>query len=71
LINSGKLYKVPTRCLDEFYWMLVRVSDQGASQDGRDLSVLSNDANGRFPGIRPMLMTNDQMRDHRLEPRLF
>jgi len=48
--------------------MLVSVSDQVASRDGRDLSVLSNDADSRFLGTRPMLMTNDQMRDHRLEP---
>jgi len=70
----GKLYKVPPRCLDDFYWMLASVSDQTASRNGQDLSVSNDDPNHRFPGTRPMLITNDQMRDHRfdlLEPRLF
>jgi len=70
----GKLYKVPPRCLDDFYWMLASVSDQTTSRNGQDLSVSNDDPNHRFPGTRPMLITNDQMRDHRfdlLEPRLF
>ena len=74
LISSGKVYKVPPRCLDDFYWMLASISDQTTSRKGRDLSVSSSDPNGRVPGTRPMLITNDQMRDHKLEllePRLF
>ncbi|KAL7533901.1 hypothetical protein ACHAXR_005517, partial [Thalassiosira sp. AJA248-18] len=74
LLKSGKLYKVPPRCLDDFYWMLASVSDQTASRQGQDISVPSDDPDGRFPGTRPMLITNDQMRDHKLEllePRLF
>ena len=67
LLESGKLYKVPPRCLDDFYWMLASVSDQTASRKGQDLSVSNDDPNGRFPGTRPMLITNDQMRDHKLE----
>ena len=54
--------------------MVASVSDQTASRNNKDLSVPSNDSSGRFPGTRPMLITNDQMRDHRLEllePRLF
>lgn len=54
--------------------MLASISDQSVSRDGQDLSVPNNDPNGRFPGSRPMLITNDQMRDHRyelLDPRLF
>jgi hypothetical protein len=38
------------------------------------LSVSVDDETGRFPGMRPMIITNDQMRDHRLEllePREF
>jgi hypothetical protein len=65
---------VPPRCLDDFYWMLASISDQSASRNGQDLSVPNNDPDGRFPGSRPMLITNDQMRDHRyelLDPRLF
>ncbi|KAL9189460.1 hypothetical protein ACHAXT_009135 [Thalassiosira profunda] len=74
LNESGKLYRVPPRCLDDFYWMVASVSDQTASRKGRDLSVPSDDPGGRFPGARPMLISNDQMRDHKLEllePRLF
>jgi len=74
LAQSGKLYKVPPRCLDDFYWMLASVSDQSASRKGRDLSVSNDNPEGRFPGTRPMLITNDQMRDHKmelLETRLF
>ena len=38
------------------------------------MSVPNDDPDDRFPGARPMLITNDHMRDHRLEllePRLF
>ena len=54
--------------------MLASVSDQSASRKGADLSVSNNDPNGRWPGVRPVLISNDQMRDHKwelLEPRLF
>lgn len=74
LRSQGKLYQVPPRCLDDLYWMLSSVSDQTVSRGGRDLSVPSNDPSGRWPGTRPMLVSNDQMRDHKLEllePRLF
>mmetsp|Transcript_18129 Transcript_18129/g.20922 ORF Transcript_18129/g.20922 Transcript_18129/m.20922 type:complete len:679 (-) Transcript_18129:48-2084(-) len=68
LENEGKLYIVPPGCLDDYFWMI-------ASVTGKELSVVDADNNsGRFPGNRPMLITNDQMRDHRLallEPRLF
>jgi hypothetical protein len=42
--------------------MVASVSDQTASRKGKDLSVPSHDPTGRFPGTRPMLITNDQMR---------
>ncbi|EJK63364.1 hypothetical protein THAOC_15979, partial [Thalassiosira oceanica] len=81
LAEEGRMYRVPPRCLDDFYWMLASVSDQSSSssrgpEDGpSDLSfVPGDDPRGRFPGTRPMLVTNDQMRDHKLEllePRLF
>ncbi|KAL7511329.1 hypothetical protein ACHAXN_008437 [Cyclotella atomus] len=74
LKDRDMLYSVPPRCLDDLYWMVASVSDQTASRKGKDLSVPSHDPTGRFPGTRPMLITNDQMRDHRLEllePRLF
>jgi len=74
LENSGKLYKVPHRCLDDYYWMLSSVSNQTVSRNGATLDVGLNDDGGRWAGTRPMLLTNDQMRDHKLEllePRLF
>ena len=69
LVNSGKIFVVPAQCFDDYYWMLASVSDQ----NGAALEV-SPTAGIRFPGIRPMLISNDQMRDHRLEllePQLF
>lgn len=65
---------VPSKCLDDYYWMLASVSDQTLSRGNRNIDVAASDSYGRFPGLRPMLITNDQMRDHRwelLEPRLF
>ena len=41
---------------------------------GDGIPVDAADKCGRFPGLRPMLITNDKMRDHKLEllePRLF
>eukprot|EP00986_Skeletonema_menzelii_P007083 scaffold2736_cov212-Skeletonema_menzelii.AAC.3 len=74
LLRRKKLYKVPPRCLDDFYWMLASVSDQVSARKGVDLSVPNDDPSGRWPGVRPVLISNDQMRDHKwelLEPRLF
>ena len=74
LEDSGKLYIVPHRCLDDYYWMLSSVSKQTLSRKGANLDVSIDNEEGRFPGTRPILLTNDQMRDHKLEllePRLF
>jgi hypothetical protein len=74
LIAGGKLYIVPQRCLDDYYWVLSSLSDQARSRNNCDLNVLPNDSKGRWPGVRPFLITNDLMRDHKLEllqPRLF
>jgi hypothetical protein len=73
LTTSGKMYEVPHRCLDDYYWMLSSVSNQTVSRNGMDISVSLNHE-GRWPGTRPLLISNDQMRDHKLEllePRLF
>lgn len=74
LFSSGKAYAVPTGCLDDYYWMYASVASQTVSTNGEDMYVeLGNEA-GRWPGERPMLVSNDQMRDHKLsllEPRLF
>jgi hypothetical protein len=75
LNESGKIYEVPPKCLDDYYWMLASVSNQTrACYNGQDLLVPLSEIDGRFPGIRPMLVTNDQMRDHKLdllEARMF
>eukprot|EP00979_Chaetoceros_neogracilis_P012761 scaffold3465_cov267-Chaetoceros_neogracile.AAC.2 len=74
LEDAGMLYKVPHRCLDDYYWMLSSVSDQTLSRKGTNLDVSLDNEEKRFPGTRPILLTNDQMRDHKLEllePRLF
>jgi hypothetical protein len=47
--------------------MLASVSNQTNARQLSDLRVSTNDEGGRFPGLRPMLVTNDQMRDHSLE----
>jgi len=68
------MYTVPRLVLDDYFWMLASVSNQtNASQRG-DLNIPTGDDQGRFPGMRPMLVTNDKMRDHKLdllEPRGF
>lgn len=66
---------MPQGCLDDYYWMLASVSDQKVARGDRNMDVQPDDGSGgRWPGTRPMLLSNDQMRDHKLEllePRLF
>ena len=74
LVEGGKVFSVKKRCLDDYYWMLASVSDQTASRKGVEIDVPPNNHEGRWPGLRPMIISNDQMRDHKLEllqPRLF
>lgn len=74
LETTGKLYKVPQRCLDDYYWMLSSVSNQTVSRSGDDDSLNVKNEGNRWPGTRPLIISNDQMRDHKLEllePRLF
>jgi len=49
------------------YWMLASVSNQTMSTNGVNLHVAKNNNESRFPGLRPICITNDRMRDHRLE----
>lgn len=54
--------------------MLASVSDQTVARKNDNLDVSIDNTEGRWPGTRPMLLSNDQMRDHKmelLEPRLF
>jgi hypothetical protein len=74
LKRAGKLFLVPSGCLDDLYWMYASVSSQKQSRQGKDLYIAPGNADGRWPGSRPMLISNDLMRDHKLallEPRLF
>jgi len=74
LIEKEKVYEVRKRCLDDYYWMLASVSDQTAARKGMEIDVPPNNPEGRWPGLRPIIVSNDQMRDHKLEllqPRLF
>lgn len=70
LQDSGALYKVPQGCLDDYFWMLASVSEQ-ANCDRVDVSGALNEGKSRCP----LVMTNDQIRDHQqfelLEPKLF
>ena len=47
--------------------MLASVSNQTTSTGGRNIDVLPDDPGGRYPGLRPMVISNDKMRDHRME----
>jgi RluA family pseudouridine synthase len=61
---KDQLFIVPEWCLDDYYWMIGSVVLN--NRPPRDSTSL--------PGLRPLLITNDQMRDHHLEllePRLF
>lgn len=49
------------------YWMLASVSNQTNSTAGVNIHVPKNNDESRFPGLRPICITNDRMRDHRLE----
>lgn len=71
LRESGKLYLVPQGCLDDYFWLLASVSDQSNCQSKDSQSGDTR----KWPGARPVVMTNDQIRDHMefqfLGPRLF
>ena len=74
LNQSGKLFIVDSGTLDDLYWMYASVSSQRTARDGRSLDVPPDNDDGRWPGTRPILVSNDRMRDHKvalLEPRLF
>jgi hypothetical protein len=47
--------------------MLASVSNQTISTHGQNINVPKDNAEGRFPGLRPMVISNDKMRDHKME----
>jgi hypothetical protein len=67
LLAMGKICVVPSGLLDDYYWMY-------ASVTMKEEYIPLENAIGRWPGTRPMLVSNDKLRDHAmslLEPRLF
>lgn len=59
--------------IDDYFWIGASLSDQSASRKNVDLHV-SHEEGGRWPGSRPVVLTNDQIRDHKvglMEPKLF
>ncbi|KAL3783780.1 hypothetical protein ACHAW5_000603 [Stephanodiscus triporus] len=67
LKEKGQMYVVPPMCLDDLYWMLASVSNQTVSTAGRNIDVPPDNPDGRYPGLRPMVISNDKMRDHRMD----
>jgi len=70
LKEKDQMYVVPPMCLDDLYWMLASVSNQTTSTSGEtiaQMAVPKNDASGRFPGLRPLVISNDKMRDHKMD----
>lgn len=68
LQEKGQFYMVPEWCLDDYYWMIASVVAHASDHS------TSKYEDSSLPGLRPLLITNDQMRDHKLtllEPRLF
>lgn len=65
---------MPQGCLDDYFWILASLSNQTKSRGGKDLQVSHDEANNRWPGGRPVVLTNDQIKDHMLnllEPNIF
>jgi pentatricopeptide repeat protein len=74
LQENDQMYVVPPMCLDDMYWMLASVSMQTKSTNGLSIDVAKNNEEGRFPGLRPIVISNDKMRDHKddlLDERAF
>lgn len=69
LTERGKVCVVPPGSLDDYYLIAACMASQRVSSEGKDLAVEKNDPKGRWPGLRPLIVSNDQFRDHRLELR--
>jgi hypothetical protein len=71
---EANVYFLTYSNVDDFYWIVSSVSSQQTSRAGKDLTVTHGNTKGQWPGTRPVLVTNDQMRDHQmdlLDPFLF
>eukprot|EP00934_Nitzschia_sp_Nitz4_P004729 Nitzschia sp. Nitz4//scaffold205_size38804//13404//16468//NITZ4_007642-RA/size38804-augustus-gene-0.50-mRNA-1//1//CDS//3329541507//4719//frame0 len=67
LRKSGHLYVAPKMCHDDYYLILASVSNQTNARGENSIHVPVDNSDGRCPGLRPIVVTNDQMRDHRLK----
>ena len=69
LIESEKLYVVSQYCFDDYYHMIATVAAKTL-----DKVIVCENRKETLPGLRPIVISNDQMRDHRLalmDPRPF
>jgi hypothetical protein len=74
LIRKRQMYVVPPGFSDDHFWMIASASKQIVASAGECFDVEPNDPDGRWPGKRPMIISNDRMRDHKLvlmTPMLF
>jgi hypothetical protein len=74
LLLEQKVYKVAARWHDDLFLMIGSLCDQVNARKGVDLTVEPDNPQRRWPGIRPVLITNDQFRDNWpnvLDGRLF
>lgn len=65
---------MPQGCLDDYFWILASISKQTVSRGGKSLRVPQDDKGKRWPGGRPVVLTNDQIRDHKphlIDTKLF
>ena len=74
--DKGILFVSPRLCLDDYYWMAASVCNQTAATEVRAYSVenITDGCGLERAGVRPIIISNDEMRDHRLSlvaPRLF
>ena len=65
---------VPPGCHDDYFWLLASVSEQSSCQaDSLECTLPNNRV--QWAGNRPVVVTNDLIRDHQefqfLPPRLF
>lgn len=68
--NPAGFLSILTRVLSpslQLDWMLASVSNQTISTNGQSINVPKNNTEGRYPGLRPMVISNDKMRDHKMD----
>lgn len=78
--RCGCLYAVPAGMLDDYFWISATVIDQDTSnitskKSARQADALERDSKRLGSGSHPVVVSNDQIRDHKefelLEPKAF